>query len=532
MRNGWAFCFALVAGGCRMGPLDAGSPPGAATDASGDVTGGRADASRPADAGTPSPLDGGLTDGATSSTTSACVPSSSPDPRLLWPPSGSAVTSAQPQLRWTGGTSPYRVQMCADRACNDVLVDLTSIGTELALPQAMTPGYRFWRVQSIGSPSPSWTPPWEMRVRRRFPGYAPVANTSVVGFSDYNGDGYPDVAAVGTAPMIYLGGPDGISARRVWQTGPNSVSGTSFMEPQVDVNGDGFTDLGSREAVSIPGQGWPDFDARIQFGASNGFDWRDALVTVVTSYYPLAIDEPLGLGDVDGDGFGDLIMQMRYGASVIRGCSPAPPSAVWAGLGCGNCQSQQVATGDFDGDRRTDFIFADGTGINLYMGNPTMPTPIGIQGMSGLWAIDFNYDGYSDLVIHDETADALRAHEGGANGLASTLSAAAQPPAFVVVGDFDGDGYWDTIGPDCFGSCPTVTSVAYGGPGGWGAPATRTTPMDRSIAGSYPTAMVVDLNADGYDDLLAVGTDHTTLLWYAGSPNGLGTTPAAVVTPQ
>ena len=42
----------------------------------------------------------------------------------------------------------------------------------------------------------------------------------------------------------------------------------------------------------------------------------------------------------------------------------------WAGLRCDNCQVQQVETGDFNGDGLTDVVFADGSTISLYMGNP------------------------------------------------------------------------------------------------------------------------------------------------------------------
>jgi hypothetical protein len=95
------------------------------------------------------------------------------------------------------------------------------------------------------------------------------------------------------------------------------------------------------------------------------------------------------------------------------------------------------------------------------------------------------------------------------------------------LGDFDGDGYWDTIGPT---SCANGCVVSYGGPSGWGAPPTRTTPVDASIVvyGGYPpAAVVVDVNADGYDDLVVPRA--TGLSWYAGSQAGLASTPTTIL---
>jgi hypothetical protein len=359
-----------------------------------------------------------------------------------------------------------------------------------------------------------------MRVRRRFAGYAPIGNTSVSGFSDYNGDGYPDVAVVGATPMIYLGGPDGLVADRVLPTNTTSSTPLMLIEPQIDVNGDGFTDLSSTAVATLPGHSRAGYAAHVQFGASNGLSSLDGFVGATNG-----LDNPLGLGDFDGDGFGDLIMQARYGADLILGCAPAPPKGAWAGLRCGNCQLQQVATGDFNGDGRTDFVFADSSGINLFMGNRDGATSRAIAGMSGLSVIDFNYDGYSDLVFHDPSG-APKAYQGGPDGLSSTLSASPQRPPFALVGDFNGDGYWDTIGADSSrGSI--ATSVAYGEASGWGAPRTYATTLEQSITAS--TAIVVDVNADGYDDVVAQQPGQTIMYWYAGSPTGLATRPTRII---
>ena len=495
----------VVAGGCQGGPLVARLPGGRAPA-------GATGQSTPAADGGSTPVPQG-----------ACTPPGSSGPRHLSPQSGSVVTSARPVFRWTGVAGPYLLRVCANRACETVIQGTSTADTEAAPPLELAPGYWFWEVKAIG-PSPSgWTSAWEFRVRRRFPGYAPTANTSVGGFSDYNGDGYPDLAAWGAVPVAYLGGPDGISASRIWPRDPNGTLATGLREPQVDVNGDGFTDLSSVGAVGVLGDGGENV-AHVQCGSTDGF------TSTVDAPSGGAYGFPIGVGDFFGDGFGDLIMQTRYSPGFVRVFAAAAPSPTLAYLRCGNCQLQQVATGDFDGDGKTDFTFSDGTGIDLYMGNPNVPTPVPVRGNSGLSVVDFNYDGYSDLVIPDweHGTDGLSAYEGGPEGLSPTPSAAAQPTAFLVLGDFDGDGYWDTIGPT---SCANGCVVSYGGPSGWGAPPTRTTPVDASIIvyGGYPpAAVVVDVNADGYDNLVV--PRGTGLSWYAGSQAGLASTPTTILT--
>jgi FG-GAP-like repeat len=462
----------------------------------------------------------------------ACVPPSSPSWRLVAPVSGSTVTSARPRLHWARAGGLTEIQICPDRECATPQLVFEGQGVEATPPVDLPPGYWFWRARPEGGDDHSWTRTWLFRVRRRAPGYAPLANTTAEPFSDYNGDGYPDFAInAGTTTYIYLGGPDGIVADQVLHVEGSTIYGglSVYREPNTDVNGDGFTDFGSKMDIMVPGQSWPTRIALIRFGGSSGLGaGYSAIVEVLTDYYPLWVGEPGGLGDVDGDGYGDMIMTMRYGAAMLRGCAPAPAASPWGFLGCGNCQLQQVATGDFDGDGRSDVIFADATSISVYPGIFAGMSSVRIPGTSGVTVIDFNYDGYSDLLVRrGDPTGTLEPHEGGPSGVSAAISAAPQPPAFLLAGDFDGDGIWDTIAPGCTDCRPPTTSVHYGAPEGWGAPPARTTALDQSVSRA---AAVVDLNADGYDDLLVEGPGDGTTSFYAGSPTGLPETPTRTVT--
>jgi len=166
--------------------------------------------------------------------------------------------------------------------------------------------------------------------------------------------------------------------------------------------------------------------------------------------------------------------------------------------------------------------------INVYPGNSAAISAVRVPGSTGVTVIDFNYDGYSDLVVRRGWPTVtLEPHEGGPGGLSYGMSSLPQPSDFWAVGDFDGDGYWDTIEPNCPDCRPPTMWVRYGVPEGWGAPRPRTTAMDASLPG-LQTA-VVDLNADGYDDLLVAGPGDGATSWYAGSPAGLADVPTRIV---
>ena len=363
------------------------------------------------------------------------------------------------------------------------------------------------------------------RVRRRSPADTPLANTAVEPFADYNGDGFPDAVVYGPQTSVYLGGPDGISADRVLHSDGVSLSGGWPGGPGSDLDGDGFTDLPTLQILAM-GQGPAWHVGLVRFGMPQGFSSFDALVILLTDYYPLPIGMPAGIGDLDGDGFGDFVWPLRYGGYLFHGCSGGPPPRPWMAVTSGNGQLVEVATGDFDGDGKSDLVYADGSILGVYMGGST-PSLFEIDGgQSGGAVVDFNYDGYSDLIapVESATGDDLRVFPGGPSGVARQPIAAALPILLQAVGDFDGDGLWDAIGlssPSC-GAC--VPQVFYGAAGLWG-----TSPSPLGTA-SAPGVAVVDLNADGYDDVLLVDQTHT-LAYFAGSSTGLPTTATAMVRP-
>jgi hypothetical protein len=414
---------------------------------------------------------------------------------------------------------------------------------------------------------------------------------------DVNGDGYADVivgarfhdaaSLGGGRAWVFPGTAAGVGGTAIaWfdGTGTNTNLGWS-VGTAGDVNGDGHADVivGAPRADRV----WNDTgEARIWLGRPGGLDTTAAWSAGGTDQGALFGWSVAAAGDVDGDGFGDVIVGAYFDeidheneglASVFRGGAERPgTTAVWRGTGGVSAVSYGFAVdfaGDVNGDGFTELLVSDpaadlgqpGEGrVDLYVGfeggpdtSPAWTTSGGRAGASWGRAIagagDVNGDGYDDVLVgapyHQETlASEGRAalYPGSAAGLAplpawngyGEQSSAFLGFAVAGAGDVNGDGYADFLlgayQADGAASAAGVVRVHYGAASG---PADT---CDLLLEGTetggqygYAVAGAGDVNRDGYADVI-VGEPGATggegeegRAWlHLGSPTGLDPSPA------
>ncbi len=380
-----------------------------------------------------------------------------------------------------------------------------------------------------------------------------------LGFAgDVNGDGYSDITfdtgsnnpATGAA-LLFLGGPNGPGAVAD-RTFPSNHGGfADNLYTAGDLNGDGFADLVATEeglnnntgSITILG-GWEtgagfsvlDYRDGQQAGESFGAEARTA-------------------GDVNGDGFGDVIVGApRYdnthtdeGAARLYFGKPSLPSGdasvVRDGGQTDAMTGYSVAQGDWNGDGHTDLAvgspywndaFADQGAVQVYYGSATGyavaadwmylgSVELGAFGYAVANAGDVDNDGYEELLVGEpfwgepENSVAGRGHlfMGSPDGLETTASWVGVGEAqggyygmsLAGAGDVNGDGYGDVL----VGAPMQNNNLGHGGkaflyygsPAGlsedysWGqSTGTDFDEYGRSVAGAG------DVNGDGYSDIV------------------------------
>ncbi len=152
------------------------------------------------------------------------------------------------------------------------------------------------------------------------------------------------------------------------------------------------------------------------------------------------------MDDWDGDDRPDLVVTRRGATPWLhtnrpRGAedSPAAP-AKWT-------LASALATGDLDGDLRTDLVCVTLDGIECFYGADLPPRTIDPAKATALWLIDYDNDGWLDLFAATETG--LRAWrnlgQAGFREMTADLALRTATVRSLKAADFDNDGDSDLI---------------------------------------------------------------------------------------
>lgn len=340
--------------------------------------------------------------------------------------------------------------------------------------------------------------------------------TALAGVGDVNGDGYDDLLAgspgkasgLGGA-LLFSGSASGVSSVPSW-IGLAGTSGSGYGREVAragDTNGDGFADF----EIGRPGFETC-FRVVLHLGSASGLGAEVPLAESLVEFGPAV--------DLNQDGLPELLYS-------VEGCGTTGLS--WRRHGLGSVGTYpisgapaSVVAGDLDGDGFQDVVAGLPTGtaqgrVSGYFGAAGQLTPLAafltLDGQQpgddfGRVLAVADVDGQSgeELFVAAPLHDAGQADEGlvrmysSARRLAISVTPRDLELDYFVVGDFNSDGFSDWVQGDA-----GLLSVRYGSPTGLQALAQGL--VRAPIDGSFNVVSFVfstgDVNGDGFEDLLA-----------------------------
>lgn len=373
--------------------------------------------------------------------------------------------------------------------------------------------------------------------------------------SDFDGDGLADVpvGASGQVAIFYARdiADSWPSTQSVHAINPGDSNFGRAISTLGDTDGDGFAEL----AVMERGRGY----VWVFRGSAGGLNTTNPIELPGCSTVSDTCDgeELVAAGDVDGDSFRDLVVvrSTSAGGRVIETSYLFRGAA--AGLSSTSSWSAPDETahgaGDVDGDGFDDLLlYADIGRVRVIYGSDAGPseretTLLGTYRILAVHGVgDLDGDGFDDVGLLDtsEAVPRLLVYRGTGEGIESTASAAIaisdsepadlDPTGLAYPGDMDGDGYADVavgVG-EVTGGVPRPSHVVVY----WGSEAGLVTDapltLERPERDAYPVSGAGDVDGNGLADLVCASRGIGEVLVIGGLPRGATVTSGRALLPS
>lgn len=417
--------------------------------------------------------------------------------RPIFPWGLSTVTMLRPTLSWelAMGLDGAQVELCRDRACTMLIERVNATGTSTR-PTVDLPASTvvFWRLRGrVGAATGARTSAtWQFRTPARS---ATMADTAHGTELDVNGDGFSDVAiaAPGAGRVdVYYGSATGLSAMPGAVVMPTGGVGSQVASVG-DVNGDGYGDLAVTEASGA--------FFSVFAGSAMGLN-----TTALSRVAMISGGRATGLGDVNADGYSDV--------------ATGAPSANTDGL------SENGMAFVFHGTR---------AGLGMTAAWSSRGSANGANlGEAIAGAVDINGDRVADMIVGASgsatpagaAAGSVMVYRGAAGGFATTPEQTlegTQPGAHFgatasSLGSVDADGFGDVVIGSPYstesGQPSGRATIVAGGSGGVMWPSMSIVLRRDTTTRQFASIVrgIGDVNGDGFNDV-AIGSA-------ASSPGG------------
>lgn len=348
--------------------------------------------------------------------------------------------------------------------------------------------------------------------------------SAVASAGDVNGDGYSDILIGSYAydngqndegvALVYHGGSIGIeffsSAKEVLSDSVDKQRTGAIVRDAGDVNGDGFDDI----IINAPGTDLTTSQGQTSVLQGREYGLRELMANPVSGKTTVNFGHAAaGAGDVNGDGYADVIMgRPNYGP--------------------GNGGEVRIYYGSAMGiDTLNEQVL-------------TEPTTGSLFGFTVAGAGDLNGDHFADVIVGatrykvgDEVRGAAFVYYGSASGLIETPKILISPransnmgAAAAGIGDVNGDHYDDMVV-----GAPTTNTVAPEGGAAWiyygsatGVENAATVFKNDNTKAHFGASVARggDINGDGFSDMVVGIPGHGlsyqgAMCVYYGSATGL-----------